>query len=162
MHKVLLLTLVSLLSACAIPSLRVTNNVQVREEQWQVNRNGAPTLVVAVPEQGDWRWLWTDALGLPIARQTLRNGEWQSDGLLAPNRDAIPLFTALMWLGSTNPQADFPEAQASDTTPLIVQQDGKTAFTYDCAPSSLTHCLSTPRTLTLSHDVHYIIHVLTP
>ncbi|SUO97215.1 Uncharacterised protein [Suttonella ornithocola] len=68
------------------------------EARWQIEQAETPSLVVAVPEGKNWRWVWTDALGIPIARQTLVNQKWEEDGLLPPNATAKALFTALMIL----------------------------------------------------------------
>lgn len=43
------------------------------------------------------RWSLFDPLGVPLARQLLQNGQWQSDGLLPPNAQARTLFAELIF-----------------------------------------------------------------
>lgn len=103
--QILWLSAVLCLSGCAsAPLLQPKAQPQPQLSRWQVNSVddkealGAPTLVVAVPDGTDWRWLWTDALGMPLAREVLHEGKWRADGLLPPNKMARPLFNALMVL----------------------------------------------------------------
>lgn len=163
MRNLFCLVLLVLLTACAIPMLHVSPYITPQAMQWRVDKNGTPTLVVAVAEQDNWRWIWTDALGLPIARQTLHRGEWLADGLLPPNQEALALFTALMWLGSheTVRQEAFPTASLSNSNPLTLQAHGKTLFRYDCSLADLTQCLTQPHVLTIPNNRHYTILPLT-
>lgn len=54
-------------------------------------------VVVVQREAESSRWLVFDPLGVPLARQTLRDGAWKSDGLSPPNREALALFDGLMF-----------------------------------------------------------------
>ena len=64
-----------------------------------VQRRGsepADWLLVIQREGASLRWSLLDPLGIPLARQQLRDGAWQADGLLRPN-PARELFAALLF-----------------------------------------------------------------
>ncbi|MBV7433617.1 hypothetical protein KRX19_01155 [Cardiobacteriaceae bacterium TAE3-ERU3] len=144
-----------LLGGCAIqPKLRPSAQPTPQLLRWQVNEvtpdgaPGAPTMVVAAPDGGDWRWLWTDALGMPLARKMLHDGTWQKDGLLPANKAALPLFNALaaLSLDGQARQQVFPALQilpssedAEAVTFVLVAQKGSAQeevypqFSYDCS-----------------------------
>ena len=124
--------------------------------RWQVNEiaqsgvSGTPTMVVAVPDGKDWRWLWTDALGMPLARKMLHDGKWQKDGLLPTNKAALPLFNALaaLALDANARQRVFPSlkimpvAEGDQEVTLAIVQPKKGArpdvypqFSYACLPT---------------------------
>ena len=107
---------------------------------------GSPTLVVAIPDGEDWRWLWTDTLGMPLARETLHDGSWQADGLLPPNRVAQPLFNALavLALDEMSREKVFPDlALISDSTNddevtfalMDHKQQAYPQFSFACQPT---------------------------
>ncbi len=70
-------------------------------------------LVVQALPDGSSRWIQTDALGAPLARQVLQQGQWRNDGFLPPNRAASRLFAALMSLQipSAQLQRHYPDLQ---------------------------------------------------
>lgn len=104
MPRVLLLTLALLLGACAartplppatpalaapLPlSLHVQRQAPAATQDW---------LLVVQAEDAALRWSLFDPLGVPLARQRLERGHWQSDGLLPPNAQARELFAALLF-----------------------------------------------------------------
>lgn len=53
--------------------------------------------LVLQDEHGALRVSLFDPLGVPLARQLLRDGAWHSDGLLPPNGEACELFAALLF-----------------------------------------------------------------
>ncbi len=55
-------------------------------------------MILAIPEGAQWRWLWLDSFGMPVARMNLVNGQWQNDGFAPPNAQAQALFSALAYL----------------------------------------------------------------
>jgi len=67
----------------------------------QVQREQAGTFqdwwLVLQAEEGGLRAALFDPLGVPLARQLLRDDQWHSDGLLPPNAEARELFSALLF-----------------------------------------------------------------
>lgn len=144
-----------LLGGCAIqPKLMPSAQPAPQLLRWQVNEVmpsgalGAPTMVIAGPDGGDWRWLWTDALGMPLARKVLHDGTWQKDGLLPANKVALPLFNALAALALDEQvrQQVFPalkvlpsaEDDEAVTFALVkqknnAQEEAYPQFSYDCS-----------------------------
>ena len=57
-------------------------------------------IVAAADKNGEWRWRWYNALGMPLARQRLGNGRWKDDGFLPLYPQARQLFAALLYLES--------------------------------------------------------------
>ena len=55
------------------------------------------SILVIQREEAALRWSLLDPLGVPLARQLLRDGHWQADGLLPPNPEARELFAALLF-----------------------------------------------------------------
>ena len=45
-----------------------------------------------------WRWVQTDAFGVPLARQRIDSRGWRNDGFVPPNRRASQLFAAMLAL----------------------------------------------------------------
>jgi hypothetical protein len=96
------LPLLLLLAACAaraplpaaVPALDLPLQLHVRrvaggeQQDW---------LLVIQAENGALRWSLLDPLGMPKARQVLRDGAWHADGLLPPNPEARELFAALLF-----------------------------------------------------------------
>ncbi len=76
-----------------LPPLSHTITVQVSEahgDLWQ------HSLLMIVPQSDQqWRFIQVDALGAPLARQTLQQGQWANNGFLPPNRQASVLFSAV-------------------------------------------------------------------
>jgi hypothetical protein len=104
MRAALLLSLLLLLVACAahtpLPS-QPTPLVAALPLALQVQRSQADSQqtwwLVLQDEQGALRASLFDPLGVPLARQLLRAGQWQNDGLLPPNNEARELFAALLF-----------------------------------------------------------------
>jgi len=101
MRRLLLGLCLVLLAGCAarLPLPASTPALQV-PLQLHVQRQGsepADWLLVIQREGASLRWSLLDPLGIPLARQQLRNGAWQADGLLRPNPEARELFAALLF-----------------------------------------------------------------
>lgn len=94
-----------LLAGCAarapLPATTPTLEVPL---QLHVQRRGsepADWLLVIQHEEAALRWSLLDPLGIPLARQQLRDGNWHADGLLRPNPEARELFAALLFARPT-------------------------------------------------------------
>jgi len=101
MKRLLVWLAVVLLAGCAarapLPTQTPALNVPL---QLHVQRRGsepADWLLVIQREGPALRWSLLDPLGIPLARQQLRDGDWHADGLLRPNPDARELFAALLF-----------------------------------------------------------------
>lgn len=98
------LVLCLLLAACAtqtpLPSAIAPLNaalplsLHIQREQAGERRDW---LLVVQAEDDGLRWSLFDPFGVPLARQRLREGAWQADGLLPPNDEARQLFAALLF-----------------------------------------------------------------
>ena len=101
MKRLLLGLCFVLLAGCAARApLQATTPALEVPLQLHVQRRGSvPTdwLLVIQREGASLRWSLLDPLGIPLARQQLRNGAWQADGLLRPNPEARELFAALLF-----------------------------------------------------------------
>lgn len=115
----LLSLLCCLLSACSsLPwSVLPTQTPVVQTVRWQV-KGTEPSLVLIAPFQSGIRFLWSDVLGVPIARQSLQENRWHEDGLLPPNAMARPLFTALLLLQLSDEERRW-------VYPQVSQRDGQ-------------------------------------
>jgi hypothetical protein len=94
--------LVLMLAACAnlpVPAGVVDLSLprQVHVVQSEEGRPNLDRLLVVQQEGPASRWSLFDPLGVPLARQLLQSGEWRSDGLLPPNKEARVLFAALIF-----------------------------------------------------------------
>jgi hypothetical protein len=104
---------VLLLAACAqrtpLPAALPT---LVLPQQWHVQQHGVngeqDWLLVIQQEPNALRWSLFDPLGVPLARQLLRDGAWQHDGLLPPNPQARELFAAHLF--ALTPHAELARA----------------------------------------------------
>ncbi len=101
MRRLLLGLCFVLLAGCAtrapLPATTPTLEVPL---QLHVQRQGsepADWLLVVQRVDAALRWTLLDPLGIPLARQQLRDGDWHADGLLRPNPDARELFAALLF-----------------------------------------------------------------
>jgi len=118
----LLLALLGLLTACAarapLPQIEPTLP-QPLQLHLQVDIDGQAQdwLLVIQREGQSLRWLLFDPLGVPLARQSLRDGSWHADGLLPPNPRARELFAALLF-------ALTPSAQLTQAYPDRLQVSG--------------------------------------
>ena len=104
MLRALLLSLSLLLSACAshtpLPERQTALVAELPltlQIQRQTTGEQQDWLLVLQEENGSLRASLFDPIGVPLARQQLRNGEWQNDGLLPPNKAARELFSALLF-----------------------------------------------------------------
>jgi hypothetical protein len=104
MRAALLLSLYLLLVACAahtplpaqLPTLVAPLPLAVQVQRSQAQSQQVWWLVLQ-DEHGALRASLFDPLGVPLARQQLRDGAWHSDGLLPPNAEARELFAALLF-----------------------------------------------------------------
>lgn len=109
----LLLSLCLLLTACATqtplpaqpPALVAALPLALQVQRQQAASQQTLWLVLQDEPQGLRASLF-DPLGVPLARQLLRAGQWQNDGLLPPNGEARELFTALLF--ALTPSAQLP------------------------------------------------------
>jgi hypothetical protein len=76
----------------------------------QTPQQAQDEILVVQQEASGLRWSLLDPLGMPIARQLLRDGKWSNDGLLPPNGDAHALFAALLfaWTPADRLAANYP------------------------------------------------------
>lgn len=140
----------------------VQQPADIAASRWQVNRPDPSLVVIAPAADGSVRYLWTDALGLPLARQKLAAGRWQDDGLLPPNSAARPLFTALTLLG----MPDSRRKMLYPNTVLVQQSDGTAAsvggkifFRYACSAAE-PDCRNSLHTLEVRGSSPYQIKQL--
>lgn len=79
------------------PALAAVRQFEALPCDEQARASGAARLLVLQPLQGGQiRWLMLDALGAPLARQTVGpDSGWRNDGFLPPNPQARRLFAAL-------------------------------------------------------------------
>lgn len=104
MQRVLLFALFLLLAACAAhtplplqaPPLVAPLPLALQIERVQADSQQSWWLVLQ-DEQGALRAALFDPLGVPLARQLLRDGAWHNDGLLPPNPEARELFAVLLF-----------------------------------------------------------------
>ena len=77
-----------------LPVLNEHKLYQVTELEEQQSK--LQSLLIIEPQTDDiWRWIQVDALGAPISRQVLQQGQWRNDGFLPPNPQARALFIAV-------------------------------------------------------------------
>lgn len=127
MRSILLLGLYLLLVACATQTpLPAQTPVLVAPLPLalQVQRSQGPNQqtwwLVLQDEPGELRASLFDPLGVPLARQLLRAGQWHNDGLLPPNSEARELFAALLFALTPSTQL----AQRYPATSWQLQADG--------------------------------------
>ena len=60
-----------------------------------------------------WRWVQTDAFGVPLARQRIDSRGWRNDGFVPPNRRASQLFAAMLVLLGGGEAAVYPQLTAT-------------------------------------------------
>ncbi|MCW3149552.1 DUF3261 domain-containing protein [Stutzerimonas stutzeri] len=101
MKRLLLGLCFVLLEGCAARApLPATTSALDVPLQLHVQRRGsepADWLLVIQREEAALRWSLLDPLGIPLARQQLRDGDWHTEGLLRPNPEARELFAALLF-----------------------------------------------------------------
>nr|WP_226816655.1 DUF3261 domain-containing protein [Advenella sp. FME57] len=110
-----MLLLVLLLAGCAATSIlprQYNEPAQVRSYKLSLVTTPGQTedsLLIVQPEAGGAsRWIQTNALGAPLARLSLRDGQWTTDGFAPPNPRARQLFEAI--IAAQIPQAQWPAA----------------------------------------------------
>lgn len=135
MKKYLLPWCVMLLAACAGGHLPIVHSLPALQQSFvfQVSRQGEggdrtqSLLVVDARDAHAWRWIQTDALGAPVARQIWQDGQWRNDGFLPPNPQARQLFIATLPLMLTPAQLQ----QALPDVQLATGAQGDTTFSRD-------------------------------
>lgn len=113
MTRLLLAGLCLLLSACAartplpaqLPTLTAPLPLALQVQREQAGTRQDAWLVLQAEQHGLRASLF-DPLGVPLARQSLRDGHWHNDGLLPPNAEARELFSALLF--ALTPAAALP------------------------------------------------------
>ncbi|HLU02275.1 MAG TPA: hypothetical protein VKZ94_05905 [Advenella sp.] len=107
--------LVLLLAGCAATSTLPRQYDQpARVQSYKLSLITAPgqaedSLLIVQPEAaGASRWIQTNALGAPLARLSLRNGQWTTDGFAPPNPRARQLFEAI--IAAQIPRSQWPDA----------------------------------------------------
>jgi len=159
MKRLLVWLAVVLLAGCAarapLPTQTPALDVPL---QLHVQRRGsepADWLLVIQREGPALRWSLLDPLGIPLARQQLRDGHWHADGLQRPNPEARELFAALLfaltetrqlpalydgqgWRSNSSErqlrQGDTLRWQVRYQAPLIFELDVAPGLTYGVAP----------------------------
>jgi hypothetical protein len=78
-------------------------------------------LVVQALDGGATRWSMFDTLGVPRARQILRDGHWRNDGLMPPAADISRMFAVVLFawtpgsmLGRAYPRQRWIDQRAAD------------------------------------------------
>ena len=102
MIRAFLLLCVLLVSGCAshaplpaqTPHIKFPVQLHVQREQAGQRQDW---LMVIQKERHGLRLSLMDPLGIPVARQQLREDRWKADGLLPPNPEARELFAAVLF-----------------------------------------------------------------
>ncbi|AHL74043.1 hypothetical protein CH92_02570 [Stutzerimonas stutzeri] len=133
MPRLVWLTLLLMLGACAQqPPLPTQTPRLALPMQLHIQRRSADEtrdwLLVIQQEGVALRWSLLDPLGVPLARQLLRDGRWLADGLLPPNPEARELFAALLFALSPAEQLEEFYVDARWT-----QQPGGRSLTADAS-----------------------------
>jgi hypothetical protein len=113
MIRAALLGLCLLLAACAartplpdrLPALSAPLPLSLHVQRQQAGER-LDWLLIVQADGGGLRWSLFDPLGVPLARQRLRAGRWQDEGLLPPNAEARELFAALLFALTPTEQLD--------------------------------------------------------
>ena len=100
------------------PTLALPMQLHVQRQQADQRQDW---LLVIQQEDAGLRWSLMDPLGIPLARQLLKDNRWHADGLLAPNPEARELFAALLFaLTPTNElKRNYPQAKAMSTVRVL-------------------------------------------
>ncbi|WP_166358030.1 DUF3261 domain-containing protein [Pseudomonas akapageensis] len=102
MKQIWIVAFLLLLSACAskpplpeqMPTLTLPMQLHIEKQQAGQQQDW---LLVIQREGDSLRWSMLDPLGIPQARQLLRQRQWSADGLLPPNPQARELFAAVLF-----------------------------------------------------------------
>lgn len=100
------------------PTLALPMQLHVQRQQADQRQDW---LLVIQQEDAGLRWSLMDPLGIPLARQLLKDNRWHADGLLPPNPEARELFAALLFaLTPTNElKRNYPQAKAMSTVRVL-------------------------------------------
>jgi hypothetical protein len=80
-------------------------------------------VLVVQPEGGDaTRWSLFDPLGMPMARQILRDAQWRNDGFMRPDGQASDMFSAILF--AWTPLSALPSAYAGEDWRAGATADG--------------------------------------
>ncbi|VEF03164.1 hypothetical protein [Neisseria canis] len=113
-----------LLAACTsglpkparIPQVQ-NNSAWFQVEQRDAAGNIIQTSLLAVEQSGEEvRFVQTNPLGAPVARQVLSKKGWHNDGFVMPNAASRRLFGAMLPLFSDNDAAVYPQLQRQAVT----------------------------------------------
>lgn len=74
-----------------------------------------PFLLAVEPIENGIRFVQTDALGAPIARQIVNEQAWQNDGFIAPNAESRRLFAAILSQLGRDEHAIYPQLMRQKT-----------------------------------------------
>ena len=86
------------------------------------------SLLVIQPEaRNATRWIQTNPLGAPLARLSLHDGRWATDGFLPPNPRARQLFEAI--IAAQMPRAQWPAAYP-DTVVTTAKEGDHATYTF--------------------------------
>jgi hypothetical protein len=79
-------------------------------------------LAVQAEGMGATRWSLFDPLGMPRARQILKDGRWTNDGFMRPNGEASDMFSAILF--AWTPDAALASAYAGKDWQAAPRADG--------------------------------------
>ncbi len=118
MNKCLAAWCCLMVSACSsLPDAAVVPDLAggggwFRLEQRDAEGNAVQSSLLAVEQGADGvRFVQTDALGAPVARQVLDAQGWKRDGFVMPNVASGRLFAAMLPLLAENGAAVYPAVQ---------------------------------------------------
>lgn len=145
--------LLLLLSGCSTlplprqtPTLTLPMQLHVQRQQADQRQDW---LLVIQQEDAGLRWSLMDPLGIPLARQLLKDNRWHADGLLAPNPEARELFAALLFAltPAHELKRNYPQAKAMSNVrvlthrwqiqyeqPQVLRIDTRDGVYYDISP----------------------------
>jgi len=143
--------LMLLLAGCAATSVlprQYNEPAQVRS--YKLSLVTAPgqtedSLLIVQPEAGGAsRWIQTNALGAPLARLSLRDGQWTTDGFAPPNPRARQLFEAIIaaqippaqW-PAVYPGVDISKTPGSNGAAYTFSRQGQTLWSLQLPPTRI-------------------------
>ncbi|MGH8813871.1 MAG: DUF3261 domain-containing protein [Advenella sp.] len=141
--------LVLLLAGCAATSVLPRQyNEPAQVQAYKLSLLTAPgqtedSLLIVQPEAGGAsRWIQTNALGAPLARLSLRDGQWTTDGFAPPNPRARQLFEAIIatqipqaqW-SAVYPGIDISKTQGSTSAAYAFSRQGQALWSLQLPPA---------------------------
>ena len=120
--------LLLLLSGCSTlplprqtPTLTLPMQLHVQRQQADQRQDW---LLVIQQEDAGLRWSLMDPLGIPLARQLLKDNRWHADGLLPPNPEARELFAALLFAltPAHELKRNYPQAKAMSDVRVLTRR----------------------------------------